>query len=1720
MATTVDQSSTAQSLNLESWLARAYAINWEVAIYSVIFVVALVSRFWDLGARVMSHDESLHTYYSWRLYDAGDYSHTPLMHGPVLFHAVAFFYFLFGVSDFSARIYPAILGILIVLYPILLRRWLGKVGAVLVSIGFLISPMILFHSRYIREDIPNIFFLLVMFHAILQYLNGERPRQPIWMVVLSGATLLMLASKEVGFMYVAIFAVFIAFYWLLRLMQEWPLRHRYSDGNLHTEGSPLAWQAPLWQRIIGHVIVLGAVGVVGFLVGYLLHYWHFASLGWTWIAILVGLAMLIRLVIYEWDNTLTAIRSNLSRDILVVIIGFLGIITLLITLLALYNWQFNENELDRLNAEYDQSLATGDLTFDAGEFEQNRAAVVDRIETNRSLSMISGIATLMFLAGLMVMQIFTAENEISRQRTLQWLLVTAAILATTVLLLGFMRWLTSEMFTDMVSEINQAANDAGKESDVEFDIQAKHLLIPFSLLVFFIGFYSVGFIRTFLAGAARPGLPQMFTEGLARPKSAFLIVMAGTILGSVLALHAFGVLDIIEPKAVWQEVAVQQNPDPVTGLPVDISGEEVEQPNPIQVNARLGNGLLLWIGFPVFAAIVLVVIVAMLTTPYNRPIPWMDILAIILVAFIVGGVLVYAERHSLETEPEASEEPVAVDPNAQGEANQVEYKVGFIWASVGLALLGTIGVILWRVLLPHTWAYLNRQPSFDLLIVIGTLILPWASAFPVYWAGYTLDVTPFPDETARASIWVLIAFWIFSASIGISWNWKVWLVSVGVFMGLFLFFFMTVFTNGQGILTGMVGSLGYWLEQQGVRRGSQPQYYYTLLQVPVYEFMPLLLAALGGIAGLRSLFAWRAESSAREEVEVPAHNEELSQTAHLDMNKIIQEQPPLSKPLTTQESNILYAELDEIDPELVLYDGEIPTDINPNDYNVEDEIDEKHKRGWEIPHWARPYDHDEEIAMRRTNPEWLGALPVLPFIGFWTVLITIGLTLAGEKMPWLTTHIAIPMTMIAGWYVGQIVEKIDWGVIRRGGWLLLFFLTPVLMVSTMEVVVPLFGGNPPFAGKAQAQLEQTYAWLGALAVMLIVGYFVARLATMLGFAQTRRILFAGFACVLAIITARAAGLAAFKNYDYPTEYMVYAHSGPNVKMTLAEIEYIADRTNEGTNLRVAFDDDSSWPMTWYLRDYNTSFFAGDAASLESNPGVLDGAKVVVVGNRKNTVAERILGENYYRFDYIRLWWPMQKYFDLDYDRVMNVVGDEGPDSALYREALWDIWWNRDYQAYAKAECVESRVDSCEEETDTAACYRRIENECSNDDRYDLNKWPVSDRMYVYVDKEIAAQIWDAGVGGADVASREPQDAISLVYSEITPITQFGQQIGLNTPRGIEVGPDGNIYVTNTDNSSIAVFTPDGEYLYGIGGVEAGAAPESGLLYQPWGVAVAPDGTIWVADTWNHRVRSFSLEGEPLVTFGNYGTPGDNPGDEYAMWGPRDIEIDLNGNILVADTGGKRIRVYRPDGTFVTDIGFGGGGLGQLSEPVGLAVNPISGDIYVADTWNRRIQIFAETGAPIREFPVDMWYDNQQSPDRPYIAVSPDGTLIAVADMNADGRNDGPRIVIYDLAGTPLKALNSPEVDFGAGQHGIRVVSGLAFGEDGALYAVDSETGRVVKFPPLGITGTVMPVPRPQDSQPEVLPTEEVTDEATEPVVDEDVTEEPINTEETTTDAEG
>jgi hypothetical protein len=189
-------------------LPATRGVTLEVTLYAVILLAAVLTRFWDLGSRALHHDESLHAYFSWLLATGQNYVHDPLMHGPFLFHMNALVYALLGDSDASSRFAPAAFGVMLVALPILLRgeRHLGRWGALTASTLFLISPSLLYQSRYIRHDIFTAVGALFLCVAIMRYV--ARPSRD-WLVAI-GATLgFLLTNHEIVFGIAAIFFAII-----------------------------------------------------------------------------------------------------------------------------------------------------------------------------------------------------------------------------------------------------------------------------------------------------------------------------------------------------------------------------------------------------------------------------------------------------------------------------------------------------------------------------------------------------------------------------------------------------------------------------------------------------------------------------------------------------------------------------------------------------------------------------------------------------------------------------------------------------------------------------------------------------------------------------------------------------------------------------------------------------------------------------------------------------------------------------------------------------------------------------------------------------------------------------------------------------------------------------------------------------------------------------------------------------------------------------------------------------------------------------------------------------------------------------------------------------------------------------------------------------------------------------------------------------------------------
>ena len=208
----------------QNWLDRPLgdllAVRLEVVIFIAILLLAAFTRFYHLGDRVMSHDESLHTYFSWQLYKGNGYQHNPMMHGPLQFHLIALSFFLFGDNDFTARVPHAAAAVLAFLALWGWRRYLGRKGTLIAAGLMLISPYMLYYGRYARNEALIMPLAVVMLWAVLRYLDTGKTRYLTWLTV---SLALHFVAKETAFIYTAQLLIFLAFLLLDELSRvPWP----------------------------------------------------------------------------------------------------------------------------------------------------------------------------------------------------------------------------------------------------------------------------------------------------------------------------------------------------------------------------------------------------------------------------------------------------------------------------------------------------------------------------------------------------------------------------------------------------------------------------------------------------------------------------------------------------------------------------------------------------------------------------------------------------------------------------------------------------------------------------------------------------------------------------------------------------------------------------------------------------------------------------------------------------------------------------------------------------------------------------------------------------------------------------------------------------------------------------------------------------------------------------------------------------------------------------------------------------------------------------------------------------------------------------------------------------------------------------------------------------------------------------------------------------------
>ncbi len=861
------------------------------------------------------------------------------------------------------------------------------------------------------------------------------------------------------------------------------------------------------------------------------------------------------------------------------------------------------------------------------------------------------------------------------------------------------------------------------------------------------------------------------------------------------------------------------------------------------------------------------------------------------------------------------------------------------------------------------WGLTELPAEADVLVVMGTIALPLYAALTQELPGVSIflgehgtSAAACAGQTWRECVGVAnshvaasertYAYTLTFGLIGLSavagtlWQPRLWLIAAACFWAPYVLLSTTFLTNIDGFASVLWGSVDYWVSQQHERRGDQPDYYY-FVTIPVYEFLPLALAAVGGVYYLVRGNLSRA---------------------------------------------LILAGIAGTVIALLALQGSDPAIMKCH----EDTCKASAKVGTSIFHIILPFALVLIAVL---------AYPLDRFTRFvmgWLVFTTFYLTVAGEKMPWLNVHIALPLIILAAKFAGDMLRSSD---IRDD-------------LPAVERIAPF-----AYAAVASALAILVFVLVGPVAPASIGGWALVAVAAASvywaysGYSRRTALQVAMVAAIaaLGVFTIRAGELAAWGHPDnpfvgqpgdvatrdygeVPLELLVYTQTSGDIPVLRDRIAaYSREVSGKGFDQAIVVDgtDGFTWPWAWYLRDYPVSY-----ATVSDDYQPPAGAILLI--EQSNAQNLRLPGyEPGIRYHHRR--WFHEEYRGNGTDNSYSTADFFSDIVSPHQWRFWlDYWINRDPP---------------------------------------FNEPGSVDGMAFFP-------------AGSGTFSLDPAGPTVRTDGTQTVIGVRGYAKGeLESPSDLALDAKGNLYVADTNNDRIEKYDADGNFVAYAGGYLSDID-----MNQPWSMAVADDGSVFIANTWAHSVIKLDVNLREVERWG-VGGQADAGGDPFALFGPRDVAITPDGNVLVTDTGNARVIEYTPDGEFVRQFGAKGssGAPLEFDEPVGLAVNG-AGDVYIADFVNKRVVILAQNLSLRSTISIDSW-GSTATTDKGYMAILPDGRLLVTDPANnqvlAFGA-DGSRLAEYEMPNEGTQVFARP----------------VGIATDGVSVWVSDSAGHVVRKIPL------------------------------------------------------
>lgn len=293
------------------------------------------------------------------------------------------------------------------------------------------------------------------------------------------------------------------------------------------------------------------------------------------------------------------------------------------------------------------------------------------------------------------------------------------------------------------------------------------------------------------------------------------------------------------------------------------------------------------------------------------------------------------------------------------------------------------------------------------------------------------------------------------------------------------------------------------------------------------------------------------------------------------------------------------------------------------------------------------------------------------------------------------------------------------------------------------------------------------------------------------------------------------------------------------------------------------------------------------------------------------------------------------------------------------------------------------------------------------------------------------------------------------YTVVPEWPALGPGVVLGETSGVGVDSHGHVFLfqRGAGPSILGLDPADGRVVARFG---------EGVFSNPHGLAIGPNDEIWVTDTVRHQVLRFSHEGALLQSLGENGVPGD---DLTHFDQPTDLAFTSTGEIFVSDGyGNSRVVRHSSEGKPIASFGKKGDGPGEFDLPHGIAIDA-QDRVYVADRGNQRVQVFAPDGRHLESWGPEVF----GAGSRAWGVEIAGGRLYVIDGGHMNPELDGhARITRTDLAGRVEAAWSR----YGPAPGELSWGHDLAVGADGAVYTAEvRNNNRIQKFVPSRAEGS-------------------------------------------------